>query len=185
MRRLSCNHVELQLFLGLIPLLGSPGQGPVCIPAFLVLALAVPTALTVAVSRSITIRIRSVGNAASDLSQGKLSVVLDDQQRRDEIGDLRGRFRAIAEYLKEMSELSSAIANGNLTILAEPHSADDVLSHAFRHMTEGLSGIVRSVRSAATQVAAGADQVAAASRETAQASFQVSTSISGLASAID
>src|SRR5260221_12486901 len=109
MRRLSCNHVELQLFLGLIPLLGSPGQGPVWITAVLVLALAVTPPLTVAVSRSITIPIRSVGNAASDLSQGKLSVVLDDQQRRDEIGDLHGRFRAIAEYLKEMSELISSL----------------------------------------------------------------------------
>jgi len=175
----------LLLFLGLMALVGSLGLGPVWITAVLVLALAVTTPLTVAVSRSITIPIRSVGNAASDLSQGKLSVVLDDQQRRDEIGDLHGRFRAIAEYLKEMSELSSAIANGNLTILAEPHSADDVLSHAFRHMTEGLSGIVRSVRSAATQVAAGADQVAAASRETAQASSQVSTSIDELASAME
>jgi methyl-accepting chemotaxis protein len=183
-RRLTLNSAVLLLFLGLMALVGCLELGTAWVTVVLVLALAVTTPLTISVSRSITIPIRRVGDAASDLSQGKLSVVLEDQQRRDEIGDLSGRFRAIAEYLKEMSELSSAIANGNLTIQAEPHSADDVLSHAFRHMTGGLSGIVRSVRSAATQVAAGADQVAAASRETAQASSQVSISIDELASAM-
>jgi methyl-accepting chemotaxis protein len=183
-RRLAYNSAVLMLFLGLMALAGCVGLGTMWILVILVLAFAVAIPLTVAISRSITAPIRRVGFAASDLSQGKLAVVLEDQLGKDEIGDLNSRFRAIAEYLKEMSELSSAIANGNLTILAAPRSADDVLSHAFRHMTKGLSGIVRSVRSAATQVATGADQVAAASRETAQASSQVSLSIDELASAM-
>ncbi|HWG39575.1 MAG TPA: HAMP domain-containing methyl-accepting chemotaxis protein [Candidatus Acidoferrales bacterium] len=182
-RRLTYNSIALLLFLALMALVGGLGLGMAWIIAVLVLALVVSVPLTISVSRSITVPIQRVGSAASDLSQGKLSVVLEDQQLH-EIGDLHGRFRAIAEYLKEMSELSSAIANGDLTIQAEPRSDDDVLSHAFRHMTEGLSGIVRSVRSAATQVAAGADQVAAASRETEQASSQVSKSIDELASAM-
>src|SRR5258708_38297320 len=97
-RRLTCNSAVLLLFLGLMALVGSLGLGPVWITAVLVLAPAVTTPLTVAGSRSITIPIRSVGNAANHLSQGKLSGVLDDQTRRDESGDLPGHLTAIAEY---------------------------------------------------------------------------------------
>lgn len=183
-RRLAYNSAALLFFLGLVALVGCLGMGPGWIAAILVLAVAITTPLTIAISRSITVPIHNVGNAASDLSQGKLSAALDASLRKDEIGELNTRFRAIADYLKEMAGLSSAIANGDLTVRTIPHSEDDVLSHAFRHMTEGLIGIVRSVRSAATQVASGADQVAAASRETAKASSQVSTSIDELASAM-
>jgi methyl-accepting chemotaxis protein len=184
-RNLACNFAAWFFFLGLLALVGSLHLAVAWVVTVVLVALAVTTPLTLALSRSITTPIRSMTNAATDLSRGKLSVVLEDRQRQnDEIGELNGRFRAIAEYLEEMAGLSSAIANGDLTVQTKPHCDDDVLSHAFRRMTEGLVGIVRSVRSAATQVASGADQVAGATRETEQASSQLSTAIDDLASAM-
>jgi methyl-accepting chemotaxis protein len=183
-RRLTCQSVVSLVFLVLIGVVGSLGMSAVWIIVVALVALGVTSPMALAVTRSITVPIRQVGSAAKELSQGKLSGLLEDHNRKDEIGDLNRNFRAIVDYLKDMATLSSAIASGDLSVQAKPRSRDDMLSHAFREMTEGLRRIVRSVRAAATQVSAGADQVAAASRETAQASLQTSTSIDDLASAM-
>jgi methyl-accepting chemotaxis protein len=183
-RRLTYQSVVSLLFLILIGVVSCLGMSAAWIIAVAAVALGVTSPMTLAVTRSITAPIRQVGSAANELSRGKLSVLVDNENRKDEIGDLNRNFRAIVDYLKDMATLSSAIAGGDLSVQAAPRSRDDMLSHAFREMTEGLRRIVRSVRVAATQVSAGADQVAAASRETAQASLQTSTSIDDLASAM-
>jgi methyl-accepting chemotaxis protein len=183
-RRLTYQSVVSLVFLVLIGVVSSLGMSAVWIIAVALVALGFTSPMTLAVTRSITVPIRQVGSAAKELSQGKLSGLLEDHNRKDEIGDLSRNFRAIVDYLKDMATLSSAIARGDLSVRIEPRSRDDMLCYAFREMTEGLRRIVRSVRAAATQVSSGADQVAAASRETAQASLQTSTSIDDLASAM-
>src|SRR5690242_6523331 len=101
-RRLAYNSGALLFFMGAVALLGFLRLGNVWIASVLVLAVAVTIPLTVAISRSITSPLCSIGSAAKDLSQGKLSVILDAQARKDEIGELISRFRGIADYVKEM-----------------------------------------------------------------------------------
>ncbi|HEY6305618.1 MAG TPA: methyl-accepting chemotaxis protein [Candidatus Angelobacter sp.] len=183
-QRLTYNFAVLLLFLVLVGVAGCVRLDAAWIIALVLAALGVTSSMTLAVTRSITVPIRQVGSAATEISQGKILVLSKDRDKKDEIGELNSSFQAIADYLREMAELSSAIARGNLAAESQPRSKDDVLSHAFRDMTEGLRTIVRSVRAGANQVAAGADQVASASRETAQASVQTSASIDELAGAL-
>ncbi len=183
-RLLIYNCIFLMILIVLVSMIAYFNFAVTWMVAVVALALGAAAFMSVSVARSIIAPIRQVGGAALDLSRGKLSVMMGDQNRRDEIGELSRNFYAIAEYLKDMAELSSAIAGGNLSVKAKPRCDDDVLSYAFRDMTEGLRSIVRSVRAAATQVASGAEQVAVASRDTAQASVRTSSAIDELASAM-
>lgn len=183
-QRLTYNFALLSLFLALVGAVGVLRVDAAWIIGVVLVALAVTGFMTLAVARSILATIRQVSTAADEISRGKVSVLLESQGQKDEIGRLNSSFQAIADYMKEMAQLSSAIAAGNLTAQSKPRSKDDILSLAFREMTEGLKRIVRSVRAAANQVAAGADQIAAASRDTAQASVQTSASIDELAGAM-
>ncbi len=100
-----------------------------------------------------------------------------DVRSTDEIGQLARTFESMVKYLKEMAAVSEAIAGGNLAVDVRPRSANDTLANAFTRMMEGLRGLVRSVREAATQVATASSQVATASDESARNSLQTSSAI--------
>jgi methyl-accepting chemotaxis protein len=100
-----------------------------------------------------------------------------DVRGRDEIGQLARTFDSMVKYLKEMASVSEAIAGGNLSVEVHPRSANDTLANAFTRMMEGLRGLVRNVRDAATQVASASSQVASASDESARNSLQTSSAI--------
>ena len=95
----------------------------------------------------------------------------------DEIGQLGRTFDNMVVYLKEMASVSEAIAGGNLAVDVKPRSKNDTLGSAFARMTEGLRGLVRNVRDAASQVASASTQVAGASDESAKISLQTSSAI--------
>jgi len=100
-----------------------------------------------------------------------------DLQREDEIGALSRSFNKMVTYLKEMANVSEAIARGDLSVQVEPRSKHDTLGNAFRKMVDGLGSLVRSVRDGASQVAGGSNQVASASDESAKISLQASSAI--------
>jgi methyl-accepting chemotaxis protein len=105
-----------------------------------------------------------------------------DIERKDEIGDLARSFSNMIGYLKEMAAVSEGIAGGDLSSDVAPRSERDTLGHAFARMTEGLGGLVLSVRNSATQVAGGSNQVAIASGDSAKVSIQASSAIEEVSS---
>src|SRR5262249_17217012 len=86
-----------------------------------------------------------------------------DIQRSDEIGELAVTFGSMVSYLKEMSQVSEAIARGDLSVHVRPRSQRDTLAIAFMRMVEGLRALVSGVRDSASQVSSGSNQVASAS----------------------
>jgi methyl-accepting chemotaxis protein len=100
-----------------------------------------------------------------------------DIHRNDEIGELATTVGSMVVYLKEMAQVSEAIAGGDLTVRVEPRSARDTLANAFSRMVGGLSTLVKSVRDGAAQVASGSAQVADASDESAKIGVQASSAI--------
>jgi methyl-accepting chemotaxis protein len=100
-----------------------------------------------------------------------------DIQRSDEIGELAVTFSNMVSYLKEMSNVSEAIARGDLSVQVHPRSQRDTLANAFMRMVDGLRLLVSAVRDSASQVSSGSNQVASASEESAKLSVQASSSI--------
>jgi methyl-accepting chemotaxis protein len=100
-----------------------------------------------------------------------------DIQREDEVGELAKTFGRMVAYLKEMSQVSEAIARGDLSVQVHPRSTRDTLANAFMRMVDGLRQLVSSVRDSSSQVSSGSNQVASASEESAKLSVQASSSI--------
>jgi methyl-accepting chemotaxis protein len=97
--------------------------------------------------------------------------------RNDEIGALATTFNNLVAYLKEMAEVSMAVAEGDLSVEVTPRSKRDTLANAFVQMSQGLTQLVRQVRDGASQVSAGSSQVAQAADESAKISVQASSAI--------
>jgi methyl-accepting chemotaxis protein len=100
-----------------------------------------------------------------------------DIHRTDEIGALATTFNNMVAYLKEMANVSMAVAEGDLTIEVVPRSKRDTLGNAFVRMSHGLQDLVRTTRDSAGQVSAGSNQVAGAADESAKVSVQASSAI--------
>jgi methyl-accepting chemotaxis protein len=115
-----------------------------------------------------------VARAISD--SGDLEHTID-VDRKDELGDLARSFNGVIGYLSEMAAVSEGIAGGDLSCDVAPRSERDTLGRAFARMTQGLGGLVHSVRQSATQVAGGSNMVASASEDSAKVSVQASSAI--------
>ncbi|HZP16343.1 MAG TPA: methyl-accepting chemotaxis protein, partial [Terriglobales bacterium] len=141
------------------------------------IAVALGTAIAFRTARSITKPLSEIIRVAQQIGEtGDLDHEIDIRSD-DEIGQLGRTFDAMVKYLKEMATVSEAIAGGNLTVNVKPRSKNDTLGNAFAKMTEGLRGLVRNVRDAASQVASASSQVAGASDESAKISLQTSSAI--------
>jgi methyl-accepting chemotaxis protein len=111
-----------------------------------------------------------IGNSG-DLDQ-KVEV-----RSNDEIGELARTFNNMVDYLREMANVSEAIAGGDLSVEIHPRSQRDTLGKAFREMTLGLRNLVKTTRDSAAQVASGSNQVASASDDSAKISVQAASAI--------
>jgi methyl-accepting chemotaxis protein len=100
-----------------------------------------------------------------------------DIHREDEVGALAQNFNKMIGHLREMASVSSAIAEGQLSITVQPRSHQDTMARAFARMTQGLREMVRQVRDSASQVASGSGQMASSSDESAKVGVQAASAI--------
>ena len=141
------------------------------------MALVLGVAIAFTTAKSISEPLSDLMSVARQIGEtGDLEHQIDIR-RNDEIGGLARTFSGMVTYLKEMAGVSEAIAEGNLSLTAEPRSKNDTLGNAFARMTEGLRTLVRNGRDAALQVAGAANEVAGASDESAKISLQTSSAI--------
>ena len=141
------------------------------------IALALGIVIAYRTSQSITAPLSELIRVAKQIGEtGDLDHEIDIR-RDDEIGQLGRTFGRMVAYLREMASVSEAIAGGNLSVEVKPRSTSDTLGNAFAKMTDGLRGLVRNVRDAASQVASASTQVAGASDESAKISLQTSSAI--------
>lgn len=95
-------------------------------------------ALSVFVTRAITAPLEAAVVAAERLAQGDVRVVIPPAGD-DEVGQLLRAMEHLVAYLRQMSEVATAIAAGDLSGRVMPRSADDALGTAFVRMSEYLS----------------------------------------------
>jgi methyl-accepting chemotaxis protein len=116
----------------------------------------------------------SLGNA----SAAKRNVL---QDRKDELGETARAFSQMISYQNEMAEAARCIAEGDLTVMVQPHSDADHLGQSFVKMITGLRQTIgdvdQNVRS--TQIAS--EQLASAAQQAGQATAQISATIQQVA----
>jgi methyl-accepting chemotaxis protein len=142
-----------------------------------IIALGLGVVIAYRTAKSITEPLTNLMQIARQIGNtGDLEHTID-LHGEDEIGELARTFAKMVTYLKEMAAVSESIAGGDLNVEVKPRSTHDTLGNAFAKMVEGLGGLVRSVRDAASQVASASNQVAGASDDSAKIGLQASSAI--------
>lgn len=111
----------------------------------ILLIVALLTVITFISSRLISGTIaRPVLKVVENLKQLASGILTTDIQveSRDEIGMLNASFIELQNSLKQKSEVSSAIANGDFSLKTEPRSKDDELAFSINQIVENFSEVV-------------------------------------------
>jgi len=99
----------------------------------------------------------------------------------DEVGNLAAAYSKVIEYMKEMAEVTSRVADGDLTVEAKPRSDKDVLGHAHARLIARQRDLIGKSKAAAANVAEASKQLTRASEQTAQATQQIASTIQSVA----
>lgn len=106
-----------------------------------------------------------ITRAAERIASGDPQVDLPSDDRADEVGQLATSFRRMSGVLTEVSAVNTRIAQGDLSVVVAPQSADDKFGVAHQEMILKLSQLVGSVQRAALQVNTSATEIAATSKQ--------------------
>ncbi len=135
-------------------------------------------------NRQIAAPLRAVTGVAERVAAGDLTVVIEAEDRSDEVGALQRAFRIMVEKLQRFALTAERVAAGDLTVQLEPAGRSneaDTLQRALRIMVENLRETNREIRdgvgvlaSSTTEILATVSQVAASAAETATAVSETS-----------
>jgi methyl-accepting chemotaxis protein len=112
--------------------------------------IGVLAALATFVTDSLTAPLESAVAVADRLARGDVDVEIPEPGD-DEVGRLLRAMQHLVDYLRETSNVATAIAAGELTARVQPRSPDDALGNAFVRMTEYLT----EMGGVATEISAG------------------------------
>ena len=143
----------------------------------IVVALSIGVALLIGLMLAARIS-RALAQAVAvmkSLAQGELGESINVNSN-DETGQLLRSMNEMTVYLKEVAEVASLIADGDLSREVTPKSAMDVFGNAFKKMIDGLRGSIGEIGLGANQVASASSQIAAASDQSKKASQTLSSS---------
>ncbi|MCC7370826.1 MAG: MCP four helix bundle domain-containing protein [Chloroflexi bacterium] len=131
-------------------------------------------------ARRITSSVVQIATAADGLSRGDLEQKVTVASR-DELGAMADSFRTMMGYQREIADVASLVAQGDLTVSVTPKSERDVLGNAFFEMIAGLREVVTNVKASAEGVAGTSSQLGQAANQTSGVVQQVTQAIQNVA----
>jgi methyl-accepting chemotaxis protein len=102
-----------------------------------IVAFASGIAVAVVLTRAITRPLSRVVTSLDAVSQGDLSMKLEEDSQ-DEIGMMIQSLNQLIESEKEMAGVAESVAEGDLDVQTKPRSEKDMLGVAFSYMVENL-----------------------------------------------
>ncbi|MGA2807298.1 MAG: methyl-accepting chemotaxis protein [Terracidiphilus sp.] len=128
------------------------------------------------IARSISRPLAKLAETAKHISLGDVSQNVD-YRSGDEVGSLADSFRALVDYIREVSELLERIAGGDLTVAARERSAKDKLMQSLASMVQRLNSTLRDVADNAANASSSSQQLAAASEAIASGAQEQAASL--------
>lgn len=129
--------------------------------SFLVMAVAMASGLLLIVvagiyiSNTISRPVKNLKEVADKLALGDVDIELAGDTK-DEIGDLMKSFSVMIENTKMQAAAGERIANGDLTVVIEPRSEQDILAYSMKSVLDNLRDLVSETQML-TQAAADGD----------------------------
>jgi len=146
------------------------------------------TALSALVGMSIVAVIaRVINHAVASLLSAALAIAKGevDQQvtyhAHHELGVLADSFREMIEYIKEMVNVATRLAQGDLTVDVKPRSERDALGNAFSKVILNLRELIGRVAENANHLTSTSNQMALASKQAGDATSQIAATIQEVA----
>lgn len=99
----------------------------------------------------------------------------------DEVGNLAAAYSRVIDYMKEMAEVTSRVADGDLTVEVKPRSDKDALGHAHARLIARQRDLIGKTKVSAANVAEASKALSRASEQTAQATQQITATIQSVA----
>jgi methyl-accepting chemotaxis protein len=96
------------------------------------------------VSLKISRPIKTLNDAAKKIALGDTDISIDSDTE-DEIGSLAGSFEVMVGNIKEQSEMSQKIADGNMDAKIVPKSEKDILSISLINVSDTFKNLVKEV----------------------------------------
>ena len=113
----------------------------------LVVSLGVLGVLAVGTLRSVLGALRSLSDAATEISRGRIEQRIDVQSK-DEIGALAEAFRGMVSYIGDIAHAADRLAVGDLNAASvTPRSEHDVLSRNVNRVSAALRSVVGEISS--------------------------------------
>ncbi len=147
----------------------------------LFIILVIPTVIIL--TRQLVRPLQQLKTVAEDLAQGKLAQRLN-YKSKDEIGDLAASLDTMAGQLNNYAQQTSRIADGDLTVMIKPASAEDILGNALLSMTNGLKDLVSQIQGASDHITSGSQQVAGSSNTLSEGATQSAAALEEISSSM-
>jgi methyl-accepting chemotaxis protein len=148
------------------------------------IALVVGFLLSLVTSRSITRPLFVALEAANRVAEGDVSAEIVGGGK-DETGRLLDAMRHMVASIREMSEASGRIAEGDLTVRIRPRSERDLLANSLANMVGKLSQVIGEVRSGAAALTGASSQVSATSQSLSQGTSEQAASVEETTSSLE
>lgn len=136
----------------------------------------VVVSLSLYIGRSVTVPVDEALQVSNRAARGDLGGDIRHAYG-DEVGQLIGSIQEVVLYLREMAELATRIAAGDLSVKIATRSEDDSLGHAFTRMLMELTAVLREVAQGIEVLSNTSAQVAATSQSLSESTGQQAASV--------
>ena len=128
--------------------------------------------------------VAQLSKAAADIAMGRVDIELV-KYHNDEFGALVDDYQKVIENIKYQAGIAEEVAKGNLTVVVNPKSQDDLLGQSLKKLVEDNNQALSSISEAAYQVTIGSSQMASASQSLAQGSTEQASAIQQITASMD
>ncbi len=140
--------------------------------------------LGVLISRMISKPVNKMVLAAGQLALGDVNANVT-ADTKDEIGRLAEAFAGMVDNIKKQALTAERIAAGDLTVMVEVRSENDLLGKKLSEMVEKNNEIMTNINNASEQVAAGSQQVSDSSIALSQGATEQASTVEELSASIE
>jgi methyl-accepting chemotaxis protein len=137
------------------------------------------------ITRNISVPLREISGAATEIAAGDLTVKFSSNGRTDEVGVLAKTFSRMTTSLQEMATVAGQIAARDLRVQVKPQSERDVLGNAFFAMVQNLRQATSELSEGANVLASSCSEILASTSQVASGVAEIGTAIAETASTIE
>lgn len=152
--------------------------------AICVVCIIIMLVLCFSITRTITIPVAKLSEAARKLAIGDVNVDCE-KIHDDDLGELMDAFDHMTDTIKDQAAIADAISKGDLTVDVTPRSDKDLLGKALQRLVDNNNKALGSVQESTMQVTIGAEQVANASQALAQGSTEQASALQQVTASIN